>query len=354
MPEKFHQFQRESNKALRIGTFLVLSIIVIGTFGYMIIEHLSLIDGLYMTVITISTVGYKEVGEQPFGTVGKVFTIFLILISLGSLAYIGSAIIRFIMNGELKHYLKLYKVDKKIQHLKDHVIIVGYGRNGEQAALELSENNVDFVIIDNRESVIARIDENPALLYVKGEAMQEETLEKAGIHNAKAIIITSPDDADNVYTVLTIRNLNKDATIISRASELRSVKKLKLAGANNVIMPEIIGGQQMAKLVHQPDVVEFLDYVLLQKSKDVQLVELSCEDLSPAFEGKSIAALNVREKSGANIIGIKSASMKYFFNPDPSTILTKDHKLFVLGNPVQINNLKEWMESETVATRNKS
>lgn len=344
MPEEFHKFQHASNKAVRTGALLLVSIIVVGTIGYMLIEKMRFIDGLYMTVITISTVGFKEVGNHAFSDAGKLFTILIILISLGALTYIGSNVIRFIIDGELKYYLKTYKVDKKIHNLRNHVIIVGYGRNGEQAAMELKDHHVDFVIIDRRDNVIARAEEDPGLLYIKGEATQEEVLEKAGIRHARAIILTLPNDADNLFVVLSVRNLNKEIAVISRASEMRSVKKLRLAGADNVIMPEIIGGTQMAKLVHQPDVVEFLDYVLLQKSKDVQLVEVSCEGMCDAFVGKSIGALKVREHSGANIIGIKSASMKYFFNPDSSTILTRDHKLFVLGNPEQIQNLQKWMK----------
>ena len=341
---EYHKFQQTSNKAIRTGILLLFSILIIGTAGYMSLEGLSFLDGLYMSVITISTVGFKEVGNHEFDAVGKVFTIFLILISLGTLAYIGSTLIRFIVDGELKHYLKLHKVDKKIQQLKNHVIVVGYGRNGEQAVTELRENNVDCVVIEKRENVIARIEEDNSLLYIKGDATQEDILEKARVRDAKAIIITLPEDADNVFVVLSVRSLSKNMVIISRASEMRSVKKLRLAGANNVIMPELIGGQQMAKLVHQPDIVEFLDSVLLQKSKDVQLVEISCENLSKSFDGKSIGDLKIREHSGANIVGIKSANMKYIFNPDPTTILTNEIKLFVLGNPEQIANLKNWLE----------
>lgn len=341
---EYEKYQQTSNKAIRIGVFLFLGILIIGTAGYMCFENLSFLDGLYMTVITISTVGYKEVGDHDFQTAGKIFTIFLILISLGTIAYIVSTLMRFVVDGELKQYLKLYKVDKKIQQLKNHVIVVGYGRNGEQAVTDLRENNVACVIIERRENVISRIEEDAALLFIKGDATQEDILEKARVSYAKAIIITLPEDADNVFVVLSVRNLSKDIVIISRASEMRSVKKLTLAGANNVIMPELIGGQQMAKLVHQPDVVEFLDNVLLQRSKDVQLVEIFCENLSKAFVGKSIGDLKIREHSGANIIGIKTADLKYIFNPDASTILTDEFKLFVLGNPEQISNLKKWLE----------
>ncbi|MGC9356207.1 MAG: potassium channel family protein, partial [Mariniphaga sp.] len=155
-----------------------------------------------------------------------------------------------------------------------------------------------------------------------------------------------PNDADNVFVVLTARSMNPGLTIISRASEMESQMKLKRAGATNVIMPERIGGQRMAKLVHQSDVVEFLEYILLQKSRDVSLEEVSCKNLSERFVGKSIADLKVREVSGANIIGIKISGARYVFNPDPNMILSRNDQLFVLGTPNQILELQRVMESE--------
>ncbi|QGY45249.1 potassium channel protein [Maribellus comscasis] len=346
MSQPYNKFQEVSSRTLQIGVGLLLSIVTFGTLGYHLLEGMNLLDSLYMTVITISTVGFKEVGAEPLSQQGKIFTMGLIITSLGSLAYVGSNMARFVFDGELANYIKTYRVDKKIAKLKNHVIIVGYGRNGEQAALELAEHGVNFVIVDKRDNVISRVRENPELLYIKGDATHEEILEQAQVYNARALIATTPDDADNVFVVLTARSMNPNLTIISRASELESQMKLKRAGATNVIMPERIGGQRMAKLVHQPDVVEFLEYVLLQKSQDVSLEELSCKNLAQRFVGKSIADLRVREVSGANIIGIKISGARYVFNPDPKMILSRNDQLFVLGNPTQISKLKEVMISD--------
>ena len=344
MSQQFNKFQEVSSRTLKVGIGLLLSIVFIGTLGYHIIEKWKILDSLYMTIITVSTVGFKEVGAEPLSQTGKIFTMGLIVTSLGSLAYVGSNMARFIFDGELANYIKTYRVDKKIAKLRNHVVIVGYGRNGEQAALELAENNVDFVIVDKRDNVISRVRENPELLYIKGDATHEEVLDQAQIYHARALIATTPNDADNVFVVLTARSMNPNLTIISRASELESQMKLKRAGATNVIMPERIGGQRMAKLVHQPDVVEFLDNILLQKTMDVSLEELSCKNLSQRFVGRSIADLKVREISGANIIGIKISGARYVFNPDPKIILSRNDQLFVLGNPAQIQKLKEEME----------
>lgn len=343
MNPHYNKFQEVSSRTLEIGIALLISIVTIGTTGYHFIEELNFLDSLYMTIITISTVGFKEVGA-PLTDFGKIFTIGLIISSLGTFAFVGSNMARFVFDGELANYIKTYKVDKKIEKLKNHVIIVGYGRNGEQAALELAEHGVDFVIVDKRDNVISRVRKNTKLLYIKGDATHEEILEQAKIYTARALIATTPNDADNVFVVLTARSMNPGMTVISRASELESQMKLKRAGATNVIMPERIGGQRMAKLVHQPDVVEFLEYILLQKTEDVSLEELSCKNLAKRFVGKSIADLNGRKHSGANIIGLKISGARYVFNPDPQMALSRNDQLFVLGNPEQIRKLEEWME----------
>lgn len=343
--QQYNKFQEVSSRTLKQGIGLLVSIIVIGILGFHFIEDLNFIDSAYMTVITVSTVGFKEVGA-PLTDAGKLFTMTLIISSLGTLAYVGSNMARFVFDGELTNYIKTYRVDKRIAKLKDHVIIVGYGRNGEQAAMELTENGVPFVILDKRENVISRVRENETLLYIKGDATHEDTLEQARIHQARALIATTPNDADNVFVVLTARSMNPGMTVISRASELESQMKLKRAGATNVIMPERMSGQRMAKLVHQPDVVEFIEYIILQKTQDVSLEEISCKHLAQRFMGKSIADLKVREYTGANIIGIKISGARYVFNPDPQMILSRNDQLFVLGNPEQIRKLIEVMESE--------
>ncbi len=343
--QQYNKFQEVSSRTLKLGIGLLISIVVIGILGFHYIEDLNFIDSAYMTVITVSTVGFKEVGA-PLTDAGKIFTMALIISSLGTLAYVGSNMARFVFDGELANYIKTYRVDKRIAKLKDHVIIVGYGRNGEQAAMELEENGVPFVVLDKRENVISRVRENENLLYIKGDATHEETLEQARISQARALIATTPNDADNVFVVLTARSMNPGMTVISRASELESQMKLKRAGATNVIMPERMSGQRMAKLVHQPDVVEFIEYILLQKTQDVSLEEISCKKLAQRFVGKSIADLKVRQFSGANIIGIKISGARYVFNPDPQMILSRNDQLFVLGNPVQIRKLVEVMESE--------
>lgn len=340
--QQYNKFYKVSSLTIKIGLVLIILLVAAGTIGYRLIEGWEWIDCLYMTIVTMTTVGFREVA--PLSLQGKIFTMVLIVTSISVLVYVTMNLARFVLDGELANYIKTYRVDKKIAKLKNHVIIVGYGRNGEQAAIELAENKVDFVVVDKRDNVISRVRENPELLYIKGDATHEEVLEQAKIHDARALIVTTPEDADNVFVVLTARSMNPGLTVISRASEMESLMKLKRAGASNVIMPERIGGQRMAKLVHQPDVVEFLEYILLQKTQDVFLEEMSCKKLSQQWVGKSISEMKVRELTGANIVGIKTGGARYIFNPDPQMILSRNDQLFVLGNRKQINKLQEVME----------
>ncbi len=330
----------ENIKSLSIAMFSLVLAIVIGTGGYMLLnDAYSLIDAFYMTVITITTVGFTEV--HPMTETGKLFTIFLIFMSFGIFGYLASAVTRFILDGVFRRNLKDYRIVRSIEKLSGHVIVCGFGRNGRQACLELIEHGENVVVIDSKESSIDQIRLLPELLFVQGDATQEEVLNMANIAEAKALITAIPSDAENVYVVLTAREMNSKIKIISRSEKSQSDNKLKRAGADNVIMPDRIGGQQMAKLVAQPDVVEFLDNILLQSTMGVKLEEVSCKGLAHCFVGKSIRELNVRDRSGANIIGLKDQDGGYIYNPSPEIVLDKYFHLFVLGNKEQVHNLKQ-------------
>ena len=343
MSQPVNKFQEVSHRTIQVGILLLVFMLSAGTLGFMYIEGFSFVDAFFMTIITISTVGFGEI--HPLDTAGKLFTSGLIFFSLGSLAYVGSNMARFVFDGELMNYLKTYRVDKKILKLRDHVIIVGFGRNGEQAAIELRDHGVEFVIIDRRENVMSRVRQDPNLLYIQGDATHEDVLKKANVDKARALIATTPNDADNVFVALTARSMNPSLQIVSRASEMESDLKLKRAGVTNVIMPERIGGQRMAKLVTQPDVVEFMEYILLQKSKDVSLEEINCNNMADHYVNKPIKGLKDKDTSGVNIIGIKISGAKYVFNPDPQLTLSRGDQLFVIGSPQQIKAFRQELES---------
>ncbi len=328
---------------IRTAIILVVLIIIVGTTGFYALTDCSLFDALYMTIITVTTVGFGEVVELDI--VGKTFTICLIITSWIVIGYAATTIYLYIQNGNLQKKIKDYNVKKKIVQLRNHVIVCGYGRNGFQACEELKAHNINFVIVEKRDNVVEYIREDPNLLFIQGDAASEEIMNLAQIKHARALITALPKDADNMYVVLTAREMNPNLQIISRASEFRSDVKLRRVGADNVIMPDRIGGQRMAKLVAQPDVVEFWEYVLLQHVKDVSLETIVCNKNYNNQEDSTIKALKLREKSGgANIVGIKTIDGNFIFNPSPDFALHCSDMLFVLGSPDQIQSLSEILD----------
>jgi voltage-gated potassium channel len=315
---------------------LLICIIIIGSIGYFLLGFTPS-EAIYQTIITMATVGFEEVHQLD--NRGMWFTSFLVVVSIGVFFYAVTSLTRYIVEGVFMNTYKDNKVKRRIDKLSEHVVICGYGRNGKQAAQELSDHNFDVVIIEQNPETIQILRETPGMLYVEGDATDEEVLKRSHLENARAMITTLPQDADNLFVVLSARELNPDIKIISRASADNSDVKLKRAGATNVIMSDKIGGQRMAKLVAQPDVVEFLELILLQSEDNVVLDEISCDRLTSSFAGKSIRELDIRNTSGANIIGLKREDNTYMINPVPDTSLKSSDKLFALGTRSQINTL---------------
>jgi voltage-gated potassium channel len=322
-----------------VPLYLLAAITILGILGYYFICAYPLVDAFYMTIITVATVGFGEV--HPLDEVGRVFTAFLIIISFGTFAYAISSITRFVIDGEFNEFFKKRKLNTSIQKLSNHVIICGYGRNGRQAAQVLKKHNQRFVVIEKNADITGVMKHEYSELVINADATVDEVLMQAGILRAKAIITTLPADADNLFIVLTARNLNSNLTIISRASEDNSDTKLKIAGANNVIMPDKVGGAHMASLVMKPDVVEFVDYIVSQGGDSINLEEITFENLPEHLRNKTLKDLEIRNKSGANIIGFKTATGEYVVNPSAETKIIHDAKIFVLGTTEQILRLKE-------------
>ncbi len=318
---------------------LLFTLVVTGTLGYILISDFSFINALYMTVITISTVGFKE--AQPLDLYSKIFTIFLIFTSVGIYGYVISVITEYISNNNLIQDLKFKKVQKKINKLKEHTIVCGYGRNGKQAITKLLSYKKSCVIIESDIELIDVIEQDLNILYVKGDATDDKTLQRAGIDKASSLITTLPSDADNLYVVLSARQLNKECTIVSRASNDSSYSKLKIAGADNVIMPDKLGGAHMASLVITPDVIEFIDMLSIEGDSTSNIEELIIEDLPVEYRNKSIFELDLRRKTGCTIIGFKTPDKEYIINPDATIKLVPNSKLIVIGNPQEIKKLNE-------------
>ena len=317
---------------------LVILIIAIGILGYMGLSGYNFVDALYMTVITVTTVGFGEL--QPFSPEEKIFTIFLILTSIIIFGYAVSAFSEYLVSGKLFEHFKHRRVEKQIGHLKGHTIVCGYGRNGKQAILKLRNYNRKFVVVERSKEKIEALDV-AGILNIEGDATLDETLQRAGIENAAFLITALPSDADNLFVVLTASQLNKNCIIISRASNESSYKKLKFAGANNVIMPDKLGGDHMASLVTTPDVIEFVDRLTIEGETTANLEEVAVNDLPEKYLNKTILDLDIRRKTGCTVIGFKNPDKNYIINPEADIKLVADSQLIILGRPEQIIKLRK-------------
>jgi len=245
-----------------------------------------------------------------------------------------------LVDGKFLQQLKDKKVQQKIKKLKNHTIVCGYGRNGKQAVIKLKSFNMPCVVVEKDKELLEEL-ENDNILYIEGDATMDESLQKAAIQNASSLITALPSDADNLFVVLSARQFNKNMTIISRASNESSINKLRIAGANNIIMPDKIGGMHMASLVVTPDLVEFVERLTMLDEGSTNLEEIAVNDLPSEFLNKTIRDLDLRRKTGCSVIGFKTDSNEYVINPESETTLTTDSNLIVLGRPSQIKKLRE-------------
>jgi voltage-gated potassium channel len=334
------QYSGTHTKLLTAIIFLS-GLLIIGTSGFIIIEGDSLLNSLYMTVITMSTVGFGEV--HPLSDPGKIFTIILIILSISVYAFSITVITSYLLEGKIAYYLLHYR-SKIRRKMENHVIICGYGRNGQQVARELEAHNQKYLVIEQtHDTIVKNIDKK--IVFLEGDATLDEVLLNAMVQKAKALITTLPIDADNLYVVLAARSLNPNLTIISRASDENTEAKLKFAGVNNVVMPEKVGGAHMASLVTKPDVIEFLEHLSVHGEAPTNLEEIECESIQETEHHKTINDLMIRKRTGANIIGFKNSEGKIIINPEPETEVIPGSKFFILGTKEQIEKVRELLQS---------
>ena len=318
------------------AVFLLVLILFIGVAGYVMISGYSLVDAFYMTVITMTTVGFGEV--VPLDDQSKIFTIFLILASVIIVGYALSIITEYILSKNDIEELKQKKMQKNIDSFKNHVVICGYGRNGKQAARKLSAYKKQFVVIEKNKEMEERL-QLDGVSYVIGNANEDEVLTKSGVNRASCFISALPNDADNLFVVLSARQLNKSINIISRASQESSYDKLKFAGANNVILPDKIGGDHMASLVVVPGLMEFIDNLSIVGKSNINIEEIAVEKLFNTRLVRTIKDLDLRRKTGCTVIGYKDEKGEYIVNPEAELELAPNSKIIVLGRPEQIEVL---------------
>lgn len=314
---------------------LLGGLIIIGTVGYVIIDNYTWINALYMTIITVGTVGFGEI--QPLSDSGKLFTIFLILASLATVAFYLTMVTRLLLDGEWRKQYDLYRQGKQIDIMENHVIVCGYGRNGSQACSVLRKNRIPFVVIEQRPEHLSAI-KDPATLVIQGDATKDESLIEAGLTKARALISALPNDADNLFVVLTARQLSPNLIIISRASDDHSIKKLKIAGATNVIMPDKLGGANMASLAMIPDVHELLSMLTTTHTDEFRVSEIKIS------KPLNLGELDLWKKTGCTVLGVKLADGSYEANPQPSYNVKAGERLIVMGSTEIVRKARKIVE----------
>ncbi len=318
------------------AVFLLGLILFVGIIGFKVISGYTWVNALYMTVITITTVGFGEV--QPLDDGSKIFTVFLILSSVVVVGYALKVITEYLLSKNDIEELNQKKMQKKIDNLLNHIIICGYGRNGKQAAKKLLAYKKPFVVIEKNKELIDKF-QSELVPFVYGNANEDDILIQAGIQKASTLISALPNDADNLFVVLSARQINKKMRIISRASQETSYQKLKFAGANNVILPDRIGGDHMASLVVVPDLIEFIDNLAIVGDSNINIEEVNVNQLYDTANIKTIKDLNLRHKTGCTVIGFKGNDGEYIVNPEAELRLVPNSKVIVLGRPEQIQKL---------------
>lgn len=325
----------------RFATALLLTVVSfsVGVIGFITIEHFSVADAFYMTMITVSTVGFGEL--HPLSETGRIFVSFYIFFNLLVIAYLVSVMTTYIFDGELRNVFNMLRNDQEIRNLENHVIVCGFGRNGRKAYDELQANGAQVVVIEqNQQLMRAAAETLPHTLFaVFGDATSDESLRQAGVERARAVITTLPKDADNVFVALTARELNENLTIIARASLKTSESKLLRAGANSVVMPDEIGGSHMANLVMRPEVIRFVEMISGLGPNKLRLEEFGYAQLRRELRGRSIRELDVRSRTGATVIGLKLATGELVVSPNADTRPVPGDVLLLLGTDEQIRTL---------------
>ncbi|PSR52258.1 potassium channel protein [Adhaeribacter arboris] len=323
-------------KRLFIALALALLSLVVGTVGFMVIGQLNLRQAFYMTAITFSTTGFEEV--KPLTPAGEIFTSFYILFNLFIFAYFLSVLSKYIFEGELQAIFKKYMSEKDLQKISNHVIVCGFGRNGSKACADLLANHEPVLVVEKDEQLLktkSGFGEVTTTIVV-GDATQDEVLKQAGIERAKAIITTLPKDADNVFVTLTARELNSSIQIIARASDKSTENKLYRAGANSVVMPDEIGGSHMANLVTRPVVIQFLEMLNGMGASKLVLEEIDFAEIRKQTEVVSIRELDIRNKTGVTVIGVKNNRNQIEISPSPDTQIGMEDVLILLGTEDQV------------------
>ena len=325
---------------LRLALILTL-LLSFGTIGFMSIEKLSFLDALFMSAETLSTVGYGLV--KPLSHGGKIFTIFYILFGVILFLYIAAEFANAVLNINFQKILGRRKMETRLNKLKNHMILCGYGRTGLEIAAQLKSNKLSFVVVDKDES-IEQIAQEQGFLCIAGDANDDNVLLKAGIERSSGIFCALSDDVENLYLALSAKNLNPQVKIVARCIKASNEHKFKKAGAHNVILPYEISGKRMVASILKPEVVDFLDVVMHSQEEDLELkMEQFYVPSGSALEDKTIISSEIRQKSGIIIVAIKRSG-RFITSPQPDTVLKAHDYLIVLGTGQQLQNFETYVK----------
>lgn len=307
----------------------------LGTIGYVMIEDWDILDAIYMSIITLSTVGYSEVHEMS--RAGRVFTVFLVVVGVGFTLYIAGAIVQFMVEGRIRIMLGRRRLGIRIQRLKNHYIVCGYGRIGRVLCQDLMGRPLGLVVIENNKDLIQDM-EDDRVPYIIGDATDESILLEAGIKRAKGLVAVLATDADNVFLILTARQLNNDLLIVARAGDRRAKAKLRAAGANRVESPYEIGAAGIAQRILRPTVTTFLDLALARQRTDIQMEEM------PVAAGSSLTDValkdsGIRQRFNLIIIAILNADGSMRFNPSFESVIKAGDTLIAVGEEQNLKGL---------------
>lgn len=324
------------SKKLRYSLLMLSAIIALGTCGYYFVEHMPLFEAFYMTIITLSTVGFMEV--VPLSHAGRAITVIIIVLGISVGAYTIGVLVRALVEGELVKIFGRRKVQKQIAGLKNHFIICGFGRIGRIICSELHADDIDFVVIEQDPSVIEQI-EARKYLYLMMDATTEEALMQAGIMAAKGVVTAVNSDANNVFITMTAKSLRKEVFVLARASEEKNEAKLFRAGATRVVSPYLIGGRRIAQMLKKPTVVDFIDIAMMGTHLGLMMEEARIGDASGLI-GKSLIDSHLRKDFGVIIVAIKKLSGDMVFNPLPSEKLEAGDVIVLIGKKEDLKRMK--------------
>ncbi|OGC22782.1 hypothetical protein A3J90_01745 [candidate division WOR-1 bacterium RIFOXYC2_FULL_37_10] len=323
---------------LIVPFLMLLAIICGGVFGYVFIEKWPPLDALYMVVITLSTVGFREV--HPLNQAGKILTMCMIVGGVGVMGYSISQIGQIIIEGEIIGYRRRRRMEKKIKEMKDHYIICGYGRVGHEVAKEFNNYKIPYVVIDEKQDTAKDLDGIPCII---GNITSDENLEIAGIKTAKGLIAAADSDTDNVFVTISARVLNPNIYIVARSGASEIEGKLLRAGANRVISPYLIAGKRMADMVLRPVATDFIDRALDGDSLKFEVRELYVYEKCDVA-GKTIGEAQLRKRTGAHIAAIKRPNGSFNLQPIAESKIEVGDVLVALGSPKQLNTLQDLMK----------